>query len=220
MNSKSNRLAFGPFVLDLNLRLLIRDGANAQLEPKVFDTLKYFVQNPGRVLTKSELMKAVWGDDTSVYEGGLQRNISLVRDALEEFGDEYIVTRRREGYIFTPEVTDATEIPDQQCPWVGLSVLYEHDAEYLFGRDPEIADLVTKLKQTDFLAVVGSSGTGKSSLVRAGLIPALRGVQKEESSWWIHVFTPTGLPLRQLANEVFTMVDAAAPTATILDKLV
>src|SRR5712692_1744769 len=102
MNTDSDQLFFGLFVLDRGLHLLFREGNRIDLEPKVFDTLKYLVEHPGRLLTKAELMKAIW-PETFVEEGNLQRNISLLRDALGEFGEEYIETRRKEGYIFWPE---------------------------------------------------------------------------------------------------------------------
>src|SRR5262249_45350124 len=60
------------------------------------------------------------------------------------------------------------------CPYRGLSTFGEEHAEYFFGRDAEIQRLIEKLKTLRLLAVLGSSGSGKSSLVRAGLVPALR----------------------------------------------
>jgi hypothetical protein len=60
------------------------------------------------------------------------------------------------------------------CPYRGLHAFDEEHAEFFFGREADVQRLVEKLKTTRFLAVVGASGSGKSSLVRAGLIPALR----------------------------------------------
>jgi len=60
-------------------------------------------------------------------------------------------------------------------PFLGLRPFEAQDDYLFFGREDQVDDLLTRLRQTRFLAVVGTSGSGKSSLVRAGLVPALRG---------------------------------------------
>jgi TolB-like protein/DNA-binding winged helix-turn-helix (wHTH) protein len=97
---------FGPFVLDQRRRALTRDGALIPITPKAFDILFYFVQHPNRILTKQDLMQAVW-PDTIVEEGNLTQNISLLRKALAEHGDAsgLIVTVGRQGYQFAGDVT-------------------------------------------------------------------------------------------------------------------
>ena len=64
---------------------------------------------------------------------------------------------------------------DERSPYLGLSTFQERDSDLFFGREALIATLVEKAARTPFLAVLGASGTGKSSVVRAGLIPELRG---------------------------------------------
>jgi WD40 repeat protein/DNA-binding SARP family transcriptional activator len=59
------------------------------------------------------------------------------------------------------------------CPFKGLAPFDESDAELFFGRERLVDELVSRLRDTPFLAVVGASGSGKSSLLRAGLVPAL-----------------------------------------------
>lgn len=68
----------------------------------------------------------------------------------------------------------AIEPRNDVCPYRGLQIFDEQHAEFFFGRDSDIQRLVEKLKSTRFIAVLGPSGSGKSSLVRAGLIPAIR----------------------------------------------
>ncbi len=63
---------------------------------------------------------------------------------------------------------------DDTCPYQGLKVFDEEHAEFLFGHERDVQRLMEKLKATRFLAVLGASGSGKSSLVRAALIPVLR----------------------------------------------
>ncbi|MDB4534648.1 hypothetical protein N9242_07240, partial [Vicingaceae bacterium] len=86
-------------------------------------------------------------------------------------------------------------------PFPGLRA-FEEDEEYLFfGREKQIDDLLDKLDQTHFLAVIGTSGSGKSSLAKSGLLPSLhsgfiRGVGK---GWRIGVFRPGDDPIGNLA---------------------
>ena len=67
-----------------------------------------------------------------------------------------------------------------------------------FGRDALTAELVERLGSGRFLAVVGASGSGKSSLARAGVVPAIRA--QKDTDWAIHVLTPTARPLEALAR--------------------
>jgi hypothetical protein len=63
---------------------------------------------------------------------------------------------------------------EERSPYVGLSSFQERDAEVFFGREQLVADLVARVESHAFLAVLGASGSGKSSVVRAGLIPELK----------------------------------------------
>jgi WD40 repeat protein len=88
-------------------------------------------------------------------------------------------------------------------PYLGLNTFDEADAKLFFGRDPDIQRLIEKLKGANFLAVLGASGSGKSSLVRAGLIPALRrGGLPGSKEWMIRVFKPGARPLAELALQL------------------
>jgi hypothetical protein len=83
---------------------------------------------------------------------------------------------------FNPQL--APNLPDELCPYVGLDAFREADGEKFFGRHALIARLVEQLADQRLLAVVGPSGSGKSSVVRAGLIPALKnGALPDSQSW-------------------------------------
>ena len=87
-------------------------------------------------------------------------------------------------------------------PFPGLRP-FEADEDHLFfGRETRVDELLRRLRFNRFLAVVGTSGCGKSSLIRSGLIPALHGGQmvKAGSSWRIAVMRPGGHPFRELAT--------------------
>ncbi|KYC41420.1 hypothetical protein WA1_22265 [Scytonema hofmannii PCC 7110] len=87
------------------------------------------------------------------------------------------------------------------CPYMGLSAFYEEDAQYFYGRETLIQELLHQLTNSSFLTVVGASGSGKSSVVQAGLIPTLRlGKQIPNSDrWWIGTVRPGSRPLETLA---------------------
>src|SRR5271156_4932451 len=104
----SNLYHFGQFVLDPARRTLSRAGAPIALTPKAFDVLLFLVQNPNRLVTKEELLQAVWGD-TFVEEGNLTQYISHLRTPLEENSEDtrFIATIARKGYQFTAAVTVA-----------------------------------------------------------------------------------------------------------------
>jgi len=78
-----------------------------------------------------------------------------------------------------------------ECPYRGLQVFTEADAQIYFGRAADIQRLVEKLKGTRFLAIVGASGSGKSSLARAGLIPRLKSMPNAEA-WQIFPVVSAG----------------------------
>jgi Tol biopolymer transport system component/DNA-binding winged helix-turn-helix (wHTH) protein len=111
MNEQSHYIyEFGPFRLDAQKRLLLREGAHIKLFPKEFDTLLALVQHWGEVLEKDELMRQVWGD-VIVEESNLTRNISHLRKLLGEKPDQhdYIVTVPGQGYRFVAGVRPAID---------------------------------------------------------------------------------------------------------------
>ncbi|HEX2775779.1 MAG TPA: winged helix-turn-helix domain-containing protein [Candidatus Acidoferrales bacterium] len=99
---------FGQFVLDPARRTLSCADSAVSLTPKAFDVLLFLVQNPNRLVTKEELLRAVWGD-TVVEEGNLTQYISHLRKALGDDSEDtrLIVTIARKGYQFTARVTVA-----------------------------------------------------------------------------------------------------------------
>src|SRR5215831_14591348 len=102
----SHSYHFGPFTLHPRRRTLLRDGLAIPVTPKAFDLLLFFAQNPNRVISKDELLKAVWAD-SFVEEGNLTQNVFLLRKALgQKFEDSgLIVTIPRKGYQFGADVT-------------------------------------------------------------------------------------------------------------------
>src|SRR6185503_19768489 len=87
-------------------------------------------------------------------------------------------------------------------PFPGLRPFEFEESHLFFGRDGQVGKSIDKLSRPRFVAVTGTSGSGKSSLVRAGLLPALRsGLLKEAGSKWrIAVMRPGNDPIGNLAK--------------------
>jgi DNA-binding winged helix-turn-helix (wHTH) protein/tetratricopeptide (TPR) repeat protein len=101
---------FGPFRVDAQREVLLRDGKPVPLTPKTFQILLVLVRHSQQVVTKEDLMKAVW-PDTFVEEANLSRNIFMLRKALGESPEDrrYIVTVPGRGYRLAESVRLAPE---------------------------------------------------------------------------------------------------------------
>jgi WD40 repeat protein/class 3 adenylate cyclase len=100
------------------------------------------------------------------------------------------------------EALEAAGLPDYSlppadvpCPYKGLIPFEADDTDLFFGREHLVEDLAGRLETAPFLAVVGASGSGKSSLVRAGVVPEL---QRRDGSLSMAVFSPGERPLAEL----------------------
>jgi WD40 repeat protein len=112
---------------------------------------------------------------------------------------------------------------DNNPPFKGLLYFEELDQHLFFGRETLTETLVSHLLpaasipavRQNFLAVVGASGSGKSSVVRAGLIPALR----RRTGWLIHTITPTAKPLDAVATILTRDSESVTAAATLIDDM-
>ncbi|GEM_PF-3830591 len=93
----------------------------------------------------------------------------------------------------------------KERPFAGLRPFDYADREYFFGRQSQVYSLYRLLDRSHFIAVIGSSGSGKSSLVRAGLLPLL------DASWATATLRPGGAPLQELSDAI---VELASRTET------
>ena len=117
--------------------------------------------------------------------------------------------------VSNDEVKDLENLPPEpgEPPFQGMQYFDEKDADRFFGREVLVAKIVGRLTDTRFLTIVGASGSGKSSVVRAGVIPALRRGERladgsmpptNSGQWDIRIFTPTAHPLDALAGSLTT----------------
>ena len=104
------------------------------------------------------------------------------------------------------------------CPFKGLASFEPADADYFFGRERLIAELVARLVGASFLGIVGPSGSGKSSVLRAGLLPAVAGgVLPGSERWRRMLIRPGERPLNELRRMLAS--GATDPVAEALDAL-
>ncbi len=100
-------------------------------------------------------------------------------------------------------------------PYRGLFAFREEDTEFFFGRETFTQQLVQAVQTQPLVAVIGASGSGKSSVVFAGLVPQLRG----EEGWLIEVFRPGDRPFRNLAAKLFPLWQRETDEDIRLEKI-
>jgi WD40 repeat protein/class 3 adenylate cyclase len=183
------------------------------------------IAGPAEILASREvvhLARKVEGvayvDRGSVRLKGLADPVHVIRLRAEAAdASEDMAFRRALGSAATslvPAVPGAI-VPN---PYKGLRAFEETDAVDFFGREELVEQLVKRLSQTRFLAVVGPSGSGKSSAVRAGLLPAIRrGAIPASEGWRITDMFPGAHPLDGL--EAALLRAAPDPPASLMDQL-
>ena len=136
---------FGQFALDSRKRTLSCGDSHISLTAKAYDVLLFLAQHPNRLVTKEELLQAVWGD-TFVEEGNLTRYISHVRKALGDASEDtgLIVTIARKGYQFTADVTVARAADTPKHAAVQISTAESSRADTQPGLESPADETVPK----------------------------------------------------------------------------
>ncbi len=130
----------------------------------------------------------------------------LIKDRTDRIDSARILLDELEALLPTRAALDHTS-----SPFGGLAPFQSHDADRFFGRDRDIAALQARVRGQPLVAVVGASGAGKSSLVRAGLIPAL---QRSGEGWSAHILRPGRTPMSVLADLLVSLSSALDDTDT------
>jgi len=112
-----------------------------------------------------------------------------------------------ERTIRTTQPAKVTERTAAICPYRGLQVFREEDAAFFFGRNAFAHQLFQFILGNDLVAIVGPSGSGKSSAVQAGLLPLLRRERPPANTWDVVVFTPGNDPFHRLASALVPLLD-------------
>lgn len=182
---------FGPFQLDTEERLLLRDGQRVALTPKVFETLVALVEQRGRLIEKDALMKLVW-PDSFVEEANLTNNISTLRKALGdgERGASYIETIPRIGYRFKAPVREVprlvTELVVEKHSFTRIETEeFEEEIPSQRVATPTSSAPVERVIQP----AVASHTRQRTALIIAAVIAAVLGAF---GLYWIYSRRPTG----------------------------
>jgi predicted ATPase/DNA-binding winged helix-turn-helix (wHTH) protein len=157
-------IRFGAFRLLPAQRQLLRDGAPVPLGARAMDLLLHLTANPGTVVTKQALMKAVW-PDRIVEENNLTVNMTALRRALGEQtdGQPMIQTVTGRGYVFVAALL--TDTPDRPAsPSATGSPTIPSLASRLIGREPALAELNRLMRVRRIVSIVGPGGVGKTVL--------------------------------------------------------
>ena len=189
---------FDDFYLDASNRQLSRGGEPVALNSKYFDVLLLLVSRSGQLVAKQRIFEEVW-DGVFVTDAALTQ---CIKDIRKQLGDDassprYIKTVPKHGYIFIGRVVRAnghegfTHEPSQGSgaaagsfradatrasirPYKFLDYYTEQDAGLFFGREPEVEAICSQIVAHRSFILHGRSGVGKSSIMRAGLMPRLK----------------------------------------------
>lgn len=161
---------------------MLKGGKEIKLRPKVYETLKYLVEHPGRLIGKQELIQAVWPDAFVTDDSLVQCTVEL-RRALADHDQHLLRTVPRRGYLFTAQVTEATQraeiagdridslaSPEPATKRVSRRLVdLPTPRTSLIGREREVAEAAEFLLQPDvrLLSLTGAGGAGKTRLAIA-----------------------------------------------------
>ncbi len=175
---------FGEFTLDTTKGCFLKAGEEIRLRPKVYEALKYLLQNPGRLIAKQELIQAVWPDSFVTDDSLVQCTVEL-RRALDDRDQQLLKTVPRRGYLFTPPVTqEVIQSAKASAPYEVDPVQPTTRRKFavakparklidlptprtsLIGRDREVQEAAELLVQPNvrLLSLTGAGGAGKTRL--------------------------------------------------------
>lgn len=156
-----------------------------------------------------ELLKQALVSGEISIGGDVQRSIVIM-------GDGNSISLTPEALDLLKPETKTEEQGEGDPPYMGLRYFDTQDADLFYGREALTRELLARVQKESFLAIVGASGSGKSSVARAGLIPAWT---KENKRGAIHVITPTAHPLESLAASFTRESESVTATSRLMDDL-
>ena len=183
----SETFFFADWQVDPSANTLRRGKQLQQLEPKAMDVLLLLCRHAGEVLSSDDIVSQCW-PGMATGDNPLHKTLTQLRKALGDSATNpsYIETIRKRGYRTLAEVrfplgqqqSVAEHSWQQGSPFPGLQAYDAHYASVFFGRGAQIDTLLSRIAQQikfgrDFCLLLGPSGSGKSSLINAGVMPNL-----------------------------------------------
>ena len=157
---------------------------------------------------------------TAVGENGINVGRDLSGTLIQGEGNQVTVNIYQQALAAQSAVSD--DPAPGEPPYMGLRYFDSTDADLFYGRSALTRELTKRLTNERFLAIVGASGSGKSSVARAGLLPAWqKGLETPGGrlTGAVHVITPTAHPLESLAASLTRHAESVTATSTLMDDL-
>lgn len=172
-------------------------------------------------MSDQDLMEGDSGEETVVNGSG---------DVIRVSGNIVNSTIIIKSVVRDDQTAGLEKLPPEpgDPPYQGLQYFSERDAGRFFGREGLTARVIGRLQRTRFLAVIGASGSGKSSLLRAGIVPALKSGNRlvdgslpptGSSNWLYRVFTPGAHPLDALSAALSQKESLPSRLSSLHDEL-
>ncbi len=206
------RLGLPEFGLEIRRSRLFRDGEEVDLEPKVFDLLCYFIANPRRLITKSELRREVW-QLQRLGDAVIANAVAKLRRALGQAAeaDTLVETLRGRGYIFhLPQVTSADAHEAARA-----AAFTTNELDPFVGRAAALDNLTKKQERArsdgaGLVLVCGPAGIGKTRLVKELM---RRAARDGTSAWLGAAYEGEGFPPYWPWMQVIREAQCTAPSA-------
>jgi DNA-binding winged helix-turn-helix (wHTH) protein len=219
---------FGDVTLDATNRRIWHKGEQLPLNSKYFDVLLLLVRQRGRLVEKQRIFDEVW-NGIFVTDAALTQCIKDIRKLLADdaANPRYIKTVPKHGYIFIAEGVQAEDLPAASAPsppapraarvrpYKFLDYYTEQDAGIFFGREAEVEVIRSRVVSHRSFILHGRSGVGKTSIVRAGLMPRLKA--EGHLVFAIRCFTD---PLRQMTEALGDVPEGVLEPESTLRHLI
>jgi len=232
-----------PRVLDAEIVLEVRgddlwwDGQSTPLTDAVRAFTLELGRTPRQAVSYKRLNGVVYDDpDNGQNTARLRQVASELRRKLAAIGLEpardFLPTASPTGYVLMVGVqervptplrqrppVDAAALSDAPCPYRGLDAFREEDAPVFAGREAISAELQRLVERQSLVVLIGPSGSGKSSIVQAGLLPRLRASRAPAVTWDALTFSPGDDPFFALASTLLPLLDPdLGPTDRLTER--
>jgi len=196
----------------LGARPLFRDNLTRDLTEQ---EIKFGLERLETLLSeRAPVLRSRFESQASRLRATLHTNTAALRDENRDERNQALaeidqISREATDMLFKGlALGDEPPHYDDRCPFRGLYAFQPTDHEFFFGREALVDQLVAQLQASNFLALLGASGSGKSSLVLAGLVPALQQTDPELQTY---AMTPGTEPAAQLADILTSIEDNHTP---------